>query len=75
MLYSGTDPESHITEYTLVYEDKDNPHTKWHLQDPNTPDHSGDYESFKLGGHSGETQILGKIWGKPSRNPKFCGVP
>ena len=21
MLYSGTDPESHITEYTLVYED------------------------------------------------------
>jgi hypothetical protein len=22
MLYSGTDPESYITEYTLVYEDK-----------------------------------------------------
>jgi hypothetical protein len=22
MLYSGTDPESHITEYTLVYKDK-----------------------------------------------------
>jgi len=21
MLYSGTDPESYITEYTLVYED------------------------------------------------------
>ena len=24
MLYSGTDPESYITEYTLVYEDKKN---------------------------------------------------
>ena len=22
MLYSGTDPESYITEYTLVYEEK-----------------------------------------------------
>ena len=22
MLYSGTDPESYITEYTLVYQDK-----------------------------------------------------
>ena len=22
MLYSGTDPESYITEYTLLYEDK-----------------------------------------------------
>ena len=22
MLYAGTDPESYITEYTLVYEDK-----------------------------------------------------
>jgi len=22
MLYSGTDPESYITEYTLVYEDQ-----------------------------------------------------
>ena len=22
MLYSGSDPESYITEYTLVYEDK-----------------------------------------------------
>ena len=25
MLYSGTDPESYITEYTLVYEDKTPP--------------------------------------------------
>ena len=25
MLYSGTDPESYITEYTLVYEEKDRP--------------------------------------------------
>jgi len=24
MLYSGTDPESYITEYTLVYEDNKN---------------------------------------------------
>jgi len=23
MLYSGTDPESYITEYTLIYEDKE----------------------------------------------------
>jgi len=26
MLYSGTDPESYITEYSLVYEEK----TKWY---------------------------------------------
>jgi len=25
MLYSGTDPESYITEYTLLYEDKSPP--------------------------------------------------
>jgi len=28
MLYSGTDPESYITEYTLVYEDKTRAKTK-----------------------------------------------
>jgi len=27
MLYSGTDPESYITEYNLVYEDKITPQT------------------------------------------------
>jgi hypothetical protein len=29
MLYSGTDPESYITEYTLVYEDKREVHICW----------------------------------------------
>ena len=28
MLFSGTDPESYITEYTLVYEEKQLPGTK-----------------------------------------------
>jgi len=29
MLYSGADPESYITEYTLVYEDQGDSHCGW----------------------------------------------
>ena len=29
MLYSGTDPESYITEYTLVYEDIHNTRSRY----------------------------------------------
>ena len=29
MLYSGTDPETHITEYTLVYGDKRGVQRSW----------------------------------------------
>jgi len=36
MLYSGTDPESYITEYTSVYEDFAYKNTYWPLHVPST---------------------------------------
>ena len=61
MLYSGTDPESYITEYTLVYEEKGVYNSPMSCLDPAgskpAPTRTLDGEGVGCRGHRGTSLI------------------